>query len=273
MLHLKRVHSAIKTARSKALPDLSDQELLRYSRHILLPQLDVDGQSKLLHSCALIVGLGGLGSAVTLYLAGSGVGHLMLADGDEVEMSNLQRQILHAQHDIGKAKTVSASEKVMALNPNIKVDTLGRLEAEALDQAIQAADIVVDASDNFATRYAINSSCVAHRKNLVSGAAIRFEGQVAVFMLADEGHSCYECLYAPNTSTNDEPCSENGVLAPLVGMIGCMQAIAAVQILAALPCAFAGQLFLCDMLNADIRRIALSKRKDCSACSHRRRAS
>ncbi len=256
------------TKKNKVLSDLNDQELLRYSKHILLPQIDIEGQMKLLHARVLIVGLGGLGSAAGFYLASSGVGCLMLADGDQVELSNLQRQILYTDDDIGKSKTDSACAKLKALNPDIALEKLGHLSGAALDKAVGEADLVVDACDNFETRYAVNKSCIAQRKNLVSGAAIRFEGQLAVFMLESPDSPCYECLYTRQGMGNDEACSENGILAPLVGMIGCMQAIAAIQILVGMPSKFASRLFLYDALRSEARHVYLSKSKDCLACNH-----
>lgn len=222
------------------------------------------GQKKLLEAHVLLVGLGGLGSAVGLYLASSGIGRLSIADGDVVDLSNLQRQVLYTNEDIGRLKTESAGETLRALNPNITLKSLGRLHGDALAAAIEKADVVVDASDNFATRYAINACCVAQKKTLVSGAVIRFEGQVGVFMSQAQA-PCYECLYARGSDA-EEACAETGVLAPLAGMIGCVQAIQVIQVLAGMPVALAGKLFLYDALRAECRHLNLVKRSDCPAC-------
>lgn len=208
---------------------MNDQQLLRYSRHILVDEIGVEGQEKLLSAHALIVGAGGLGSPAALYLASAGVGTLSIADGDTVELSNLQRQILHTEARIGDAKTHSAQQTLAITNPECTVRTLPRLEGQTLLDAVAKADVVLDCSDNFATRYALNRACVAHQKPLVSGAAIKLSGQLFVMDPRLPNALCYACLY-PEDSTDEElRCATTGILAPVTGIIGCMQAVEAIK--------------------------------------------
>lgn len=245
---------------------MDDQQLLRYSRHILLPEIDVQGQERLLASKVLIVGLGGLGSPVALYLAASGVGELHLADHDEVDLSNLQRQIIHDTAGIGRGKAQSAAQRVEALNPALRLHVLSdRLEAERLEQAVAAVDLVVDASDNMTTRFALNSACFALGKPLVSGAAIRCEGQLTVFDFRRPDSPCYRCLYGEvdDTALN---CSESGVLAPIVGVVGSLQAMEAIKCLTGMGQTLCGRLLLIDGATMALRELGLGRDPDCPTC-------
>ncbi|MDH5778381.1 MAG: molybdopterin-synthase adenylyltransferase MoeB [Gammaproteobacteria bacterium] len=246
---------------------MDDQNLLRYGRQIMLPQVDIAGQEKLLQSTALIVGLGGLGSPVAMYLATAGVGHLMLADFDKVELSNLQRQIIHNTNDLDRPKVESAKETLLALNPDVTISCINeKLDAEKLDSLLPTVDIVIDGCDNFNTRFAVNAACVKHKKPLVSGAAIRMEGQVAVFRndLADA--PCYHCLYK-DEGEEEIRCSETGVLAPLVGIIGSIQAAETIKTLLNIGDSLAGQVLVIDLLHNDWRKLKLRKDPDCPVCS------
>ena len=245
---------------------MDDRQLLRYSRHIMLPEIDLDGQEALLRSRVLIVGLGGLGSPVALYLAASGVGELWLADHDEVEPSNLQRQIAHTTARVGQSKVVSAAQAVQALNPDTLVTPLHEaLNAERLATLTEQVDLVVDATDNFGVRYAINAACVRTRTPLVSGAAIRLEGQVTVFDSRRSDSPCYRCLYDVH---DDEPlnCATSGVMAPLVGVIGSMQALEAVKLLAGVGDSLAGRLLIFDAARSEWRQLALPRDPNCPVC-------
>ncbi|MCG6934803.1 MAG: molybdopterin-synthase adenylyltransferase MoeB [Proteobacteria bacterium] len=244
---------------------MDDAQLLRYSRQIMLPQFDVAGQQKLLDATVLIIGLGGLGSPAAMYLAAAGVGHLVLVDFDTVELSNLQRQIIHHTDDIGRPKVESARDALRKLNPDVKLTLVDhKLEGMELQQHITAADVVLDGSDNFATRFAVNDACVAAGVPLVSGAAIRMEGQVAVFLNNGDG-PCYRCLYREEGEL-DNRCSENGVLAPLVGIIGAIQATEAIKILAGMGETLHGRLLLLDALHMEWRTLTLKKDPGCSGC-------
>jgi len=251
---------------------MNDQQLQRYSRQILMPQIDFDGQQKLLQSHALIIGMGGLGSPASLYLVAAGVGHLTLVDFDQVELSNLQRQIIHRTADLGRAKIESARDNLLALNPDTHIDTLpAPLDDQSLLAAVQAADIVLDCTDNFASRHAINRACVAARKPLVSAAAIRFEGQLAVFDTRQETSPCYHCLYpgTADTAENNEPaetCTQNGILAPVVGSMGTLQALEAIKVLLNLGEPLRGRLMLFDALTFDIRILKLKRDPHCAVC-------
>ena len=233
---------------------MNDQQLQRYSRQILMPQIDYDGQQKLISSHALIIGLGGLGSPASLYLAAAGVGHLTLVDFDTVELSNLQRQIIHRNADLGRPKVESARDNLLALNPEIRIDTLqGPLDDAALHAAAQRADIILDCTDNFAARHAINRASVATGTPLVSAAAIRLEGQLAVFDPRDTASPCYHCLYPETAETEQETCTQNGILAPVVGSLGTLQALEAIKVLLNLGEPLRGRLMLFDALSFDIR--------------------
>ena len=250
----------------KQVPCMDDQQLLRYSRHILLDGFDIAGQERLGNARILVVGAGGLGCPAALYLAASGVGHIVVADDDVVEISNLQRQIGHATSDLGKAKVFSLAEKLRDINPQINIQPIEqRLQGDALVEQVAAADLVLDCSDNFVTRLEVNRACLLQQKPLVSGAAIRNEGQVAVFNLHPDS-PCYACLYGEESSTGNLTCSESGVLAPLVGIVGAMQAVEALKILAAYGKPLDGRLLLLDARAMEWRSHVLKKDPGCAAC-------
>lgn len=245
---------------------MNDQQLLRYSRQILLPQIDVAGQQKLLEACVLIIGAGGLGSPAAMYLAAAGVGQLILSDHDVVDLSNLQRQILHGTPDIGRTKTSSAQEALARLNPEVAVQAIPhKLEGAALLQQVAAATLVLDCSDNFATRFAVNQACVAAQTPLVSGAVIRFEGQVAVFTPGQNDSPCYNCLY-PDQGETDASCVRNGVIAPLPGIVGAMQALEAMKLILNIGRSLAGRLLLLDALVMEWHSLRLPRNPDCPTC-------
>ena len=245
---------------------MHDQQLLRYSRQILLGQIDVDGQQRLLDSSVLIVGMGGLGSPAALYLAGAGVGRLILADDDHVDLSNLQRQIIHGTADLNRPKTLSAAETLLGLNPEIEIQQLNqRLLGEQLHQAVAQVDLVLDCTDNFTTRQALNSACVALRRPLVSGAAIRLQGQVSVFDLRQQDSPCYQCLYGDGDDVALS-CSEAGVIGPLVGMVGSLQALQALQLLAGFGEPLVGRLLLIDALQTRFRELRIKRDPGCACC-------
>ena len=247
---------------------MDDDQLLRYSRQIMLPAVEFEGQQRLLDSRVLIIGMGGLGSPVAMYLAAAGVGHLVLNDDDKVDLSNLQRQIAHSSSDLGSAKTLSAKNTIEALNPDIHVQTINRrLSKQELLQQIGNVDVVVDATDNFNTRFLINEVCVESRKPLVSGAAIRMEGQVTVFRNDTANSPCYRCLYR-DTGELAESCSESGVLAPIVGIIGSIQALETVKLLLNVGNSLQGRLLLLDGSTMEWREINLKKDPGCPICSH-----
>ncbi len=242
---------------------MDDKQLLRYSRHILLPQIDVSGQEKLLAARVLIIGLGGLGSPAAMYLAASGVGHLVLVDYDRVDLTNLQRQIVHATERVGQDKVTSAARGLTTLNPGVRVTTINRrLEGAALEEQVRQADAVVDTTDNFASRFAINEACMRAGKPLVSGAVVRFEGQVAVF---PPGGPCYRCLYTEGGGP-DEPCATFGVLAPAAGIIGSIQAVETLKVLLGIGRTLAGRLLLFDALSMEWREMKLRKDPACPVC-------
>ncbi|MGV3582661.1 MAG: HesA/MoeB/ThiF family protein [Methylophilus sp.] len=247
---------------------MNDNQLLRYSRHILLPQIEYEGQQMLIQSQALIVGAGGLGSPVVLYLAASGVGKLTICDFDQVDLTNLQRQIIHTTQSVGINKAVSAQQTIYEINPEVEVTTIQKKSSEAeFSELIAQADVVIDCSDNFATRYTLNRLCFMHKKPLVSGAAVKFEGQITVFDFRNENSPCYHCLY-PDVGTDQEMrCAENGVFAPLVGMIGTMQAAEALKCLMRIGENLQGRLLLLDALTAEWRTIKLARDPACSVCS------
>ena len=246
---------------------MDDNQLLRYSRHILLPQIGIEGQEKLLGSHALIIGAGGLGSPAALYLAASGVGRITICDGDSVDLTNLQRQIAHFTHSLGSNKATSAQRTLKAINPEINITAIPqRVEGAELNCLIAQSDVVLDASDNFATRHAINRACVAHGKPLVSGAAIRFDGQVAVFDLRAPSSPCYHCLFPEAGGEEGERCAVMGVFAPLVGIIGSTQAAEALKILCGAGQSLNGRLLLLDGLQMEWRSIRLKKDPACPVC-------
>lgn len=248
---------------------MTDDDLLRYSRQIMLPDFDVAGQERLLASHVLIVGIGGLGSPAAMYLAASGIGRLTLADDDVVDLSNLQRQIAHGEATVGRSKVQSAAERVAALNSTVAVCPVARrLEGEPLTSAVEEADLVLDATDNMATRVAINEACVAARTPLVSGAAIRMEGQVAVFDPRAAESPCYRCLYddVGDVTLN---CAENGVIAPLVGIVGTVQAMEAVKLIAGVGEPLVGHVLYLDAKRMEWRKFRLPRNPRCPTCGIR----
>lgn len=245
---------------------MNDEQLLRYNRHIMLPQIGFEGQQKLRDAHVLIIGLGGLGSPAALYLATAGIGKLTLVDDDEVELSNLQRQIIHRHQNIGEKKVASAKSNLLAINDETDIVTIDhRLDESSLTQQIQLADVVLDASDNFDTRFTINRACVEQKKPLVSGAAIQFEGQISVFDSRNEHCPCYSCLY-PDKGEENLTCSENGILAPVVGIIGSMQALEAIKLICQIGEPLYGRLLLFDALLLQWRSMNFKKDPDCQVC-------
>ncbi|MFA5081866.1 MAG: molybdopterin-synthase adenylyltransferase MoeB [Hydrogenophilaceae bacterium] len=246
---------------------MDDSQLLRYSRHLLLDEIGIAGQERLAGSRVLIVGAGGLGSPVALYLAAAGVGRITLADNDEVDLTNLQRQIAHDMASIGENKAVSAARRMAAMNPEIAITPLpARLAGAELSARVAAADLVLDCCDNFATRHAVNRACVAQRKPLVSGAAVRFDGQVSVFDLRHDDAPCYACLFPENARDAEMRCAEFGVFTPLVGVVGAVQAAEALKLLMAIGTSLSGRLLLYNALAADWRSIRLKKDPGCPVC-------
>jgi len=246
---------------------LNDDLLLRYSRHILLPDVGVEGQARIVNACVLVVGAGGLGCPVALYLGAAGVGRLLLADGDAVDLSNLQRQIGHTTAAIGENKADSLARSVRAINPEIDIQPIGEpLSGDALHQAVSAVDLVVDASDNFATRHAVNRACVQLGKPLVSGAAIGFSGQLAVFDSRRIDTPCYHCLFPDHADEPELRCAEAGVFAPLVGIIGAMQAMEALKYLAQIGEPLIGKLLLWDGLRSESRVMKVPRDPACPVC-------
>ena len=245
---------------------MTDDELLRYSRQILLPEFDIEGQERLRQAHTLIIGLGGLGSAVAMYLAAAGVGELTLVDFDTVDLSNLQRQIIHRTAALGQAKVESARDTLLALNPLVKIIAIPKAldEAQLLEQ-VQRADVVVDASDNWPTRLAINAACVQSARPLVSGAAIRWEGQVLIWRPDKEG-GCYRCLYR-DAAMNPETCTQTGILAPVVGVIGSLQAVEAIKVLTGIGETLNGRLLLFDAKRMEWRTMNLRRWRECPVCS------
>jgi len=249
--------------------ELSDEELLRYNRQIMLPKFDIAGQQRLQDSRVLIVGLGGLGSPVALYLAAAGVGTLVLADHDRIELSNLQRQIAHGTSDIGRTKVDSAADRMRALNPGVQIQTLAvELQGEQLDELVAQVDAVVDCTDNFAIRFALNAACVRHRKPMISGAAIRLEGQISLFDVRLDESPCYHCLYA-EVDEAQLTCSEAGVMAPLVGIVGSVQAMETIKILTGLGHTLVGRLLMLDAMTMSWREFRIKRDPYCKVCAQR----
>jgi len=246
---------------------MNDQQLLRYSRHILLNEIGIEGQERLLDGHALIIGLGGLGSPAALYLAASGVGRITLCDHDTVDFSNLQRQIIHRTGTVGQAKVVSAQATLHEINPGVECIALPlRADASQLRKLIAQADVVLDCSDNFDTRYAINRACLELRKPLVSGAAIQFHGQVAVFDFRREDTPCYNCLFSEESAAEELRCATTGVFAPLVGIIGTMQAAEALKLLMQIERGLSGKLLSINALDMNIMRSSLARDPCCRVC-------
>lgn len=245
---------------------MDDQRLLRYSRQILLPAIDIAGQQKLLDASVAIFGVGGLGSPIALYLAAAGVGRLVLVDFDRVELSNLQRQIIHATGDLGRLKVESGRDRLALVNPDVSVETVAeQLEGAALDALVAAVDLVLDGTDNFPTRFALNAACFRTRRPLVSGAAIRFEGQVTVYFPGQGDSPCYRCLY-DDAEAGNETCVETGVVAPLLGVIGSMQALEALKLLTGAGASLCGRLLLFDGLAGDWQTMRLRRDPQCPVC-------
>jgi len=245
---------------------MNDQELLRYSKQIMLPQIDIEGQQKINDSKMLIIGMGGLGSPTALYLAAAGVGHIVIADFDQVELSNLQRQIIHSTSDIGDDKVNSAKAKLLELNPNITVTVANEImHSDNLASLIKDVDIVLDGTDNFESRFEINKACVECHKPLISAAVIRFEGQISVFKGYEVDQPCYQCLYSEQ-GDGRESCVENGVLAPVAGLVGTIQALQAIKVLLGLGEQLCGELLLIDGLDLSFRKVKIVKDSECPIC-------
>ena len=246
---------------------MNDNQLLRYSRHILLPQVGYEGQEKLTKSHALIVGAGGLGAPAALYCAASGVGKLTICDFDSVDLTNLQRQIIHTTQSVGMNKALSAQQTLYEINPEVTVQTVQQKSTEMqLTALVKSADVVIDCSDNFATRYALNRVCFALKKPLVSGAAIGFEGQITVFDFRNEASPCYHCLFPDTGSDQETRCADNGVFSPLVGMIGATQAAEALKLLMNIGESLQGRLLLLDVMSMEWRTIKLKRDAACKVC-------
>jgi len=246
---------------------MNDEQLFRYSRQILLPQIDFDGQQKLLDSHVLIIGLGGLGSPVAMYLAAAGIGKLTLVDDDAVELSNLQRQIVHTEQDLDRLKVESAADSLLALNSGLQIEMkTSRLTKQELSIVVEVVDVVVDCSDNFATRFLLNEVTQELKTPLVSGAAIRMEGQVTVYDPRQSGSACYRCLYQDNGELQ-QTCSEIGVLSPLLGIIGSVQAVETVKLIAGIGETLAGRLLILDALSMIWQEIKLRQDPHCPICN------
>jgi molybdopterin/thiamine biosynthesis adenylyltransferase len=251
---------------------MNDDQLLRYSRHVLLDEIGIEGQQRLLASHVLVIGAGGLGSPVALYLASAGVGTLTIVDDDRVDLTNLQRQIIHSVERIGRPKAESAAQTLHAINPAVRVHALQeRAGAERLIALVGGADVVVDCSDNFATRHAVNAACVAQARPLVSGAAIGFDGQVSVYDTRDADMPCYACLFPPDAVFEEARCATMGVFAPLVGIIGSVQAAEAIKLVARVGRSLAGRLQMLDARAMEWTEIGIARSADCAVCRTRRR--
>ncbi len=247
--------------------DLDDQQLLRYSRHILLNEIGIEGQSRLLASHALVIGAGGLGSAAAFYLASAGVGQITLVDHDQVDLTNLQRQILHTEQRVGMNKVDSAKHTLNELNPHIQIHAVcEKVDAARLSELIGRADVVLDCTDNFPTRHAINAACVQHSKPLVSGAAIQFDGQCTVFDSRQAEAPCYACIFPPDLKLEESACATMGVFAPLVGIIGTMQAAEALKLITQVGTSLAGKLLMLDARSMQWQQISAKRNPLCAVC-------
>ena len=250
------------------LADMDDNQLLRYSRHILLDELGVEGQQRLLAAHALVIGAGGLGSPVALYLGTAGVGTITIVDHDTVDLTNLQRQIAHDMSRIGTPKAQSAARSIAEINPEIRVVALQeRADATRLDELVAAADVVLDCTDNFRTRHAVNAACVAHRKPLVSGAAVSFDAQISVYDTRDDDGPCYACIFPPDAAFEEARCATMGVFAPLVGIVGAMQAAEALKLLTGVGSSLAGRLQMLDARAMEWSEIRLARQPHCPVCA------
>jgi molybdopterin/thiamine biosynthesis adenylyltransferase len=251
---------------------MNDDQLLRYSRHVLLDDIGIEGQTRLLHAHALVIGAGGLGSPVALYLGTAGVGRITVADHDSVDLTNLQRQIAHNLSRVGQSKADSVRQSIAAINPDVQVHALRRrADAASLEHWVAEADVVLDCSDNFATRHAVNAACVHHRKPLVSGAAIGFDGQISVYDTRDAQTPCYACLFPPGAAFEEAACATMGVFAPLVGIIGSMQAAEALKLLAGVGNSLAGRLLMLDARTMHFDEVRIARQDACPVCGGRRR--
>ena len=247
---------------------MTDDQLLRYSRHILLDELGIEGQERILAAHALVIGAGGLGSPVALYLASAGVGHITLVDHDTVDTTNLQRQIAHTLERVGQRKVNSAQAAIQAINPDVRVTAMAeRADAAVLDSLVAQADVVLDCCDNFATRQAVNQACMRHGKPLVSGAAIRMDGQVSVFDPRQADSPCYACVFPPEPAPEETRCATMGVFAPLVGIVGTVQAAEALKLITQAGSSLAGRLLMLDARHMDWSEVRLQRHADCPVCS------
>ena len=248
---------------------MNDEQLLRYSRHILLDEIGIEGQTRIINAHALIIGAGGLGSPAALYLASAGIGRITLADGDTVDLTNLQRQIIHTQERIGQAKALSGKIALAQINPEVIVEPLTqRLAGEQLESLVSEADVVLDCCDNFTTRHAVNAACVKHKTPLVSGAAIRFSGQLSVFDTRRENAPCYHCLFPEAEESEETRCAIMGVFAPLTGIIGAMQAAEALKVISGAGEPAVGRLLLLDALTMEWRSVKYGKDTQCAVCGN-----
>jgi molybdopterin-synthase adenylyltransferase len=250
---------------------MNDDQLLRYSRHILLEEIGIEGQQRLLDSHALVIGAGGLGSPVVLYLATAGVGRITLVDDDSVDLTNLQRQIAHRTDSVGRPKVESAAQAMLAINPGIRIETLQqRADAALLESLVAQAHVVLDCSDNFATRHAVNAACVRHARPLVSGAAIGFDGQISVYDTRQADLPCYACIFPADVTFEEVRCSTMGVFAPLVGIIGTMQAAEALKLLAGFGISLAGRLQMLDARSMEWTEVRMPRQPGCAVCAAQR---
>jgi molybdopterin-synthase adenylyltransferase len=248
---------------------VTDDQLLRYSRHILLNEIGVEGQAQLLASHALVIGAGGLGSPVALYLGSAGVGHITLVDDDVVDATNLQRQIVHDLAKVGMNKAQSASQSIASINPDVRLTCIEqRADAALLSRLVAQADVVVDCCDNFATRHAVNAACVAHQKPLVSGAAIRFDGQITVYDSRQPSSPCYACVFPPDSTLEETRCATMGVFAPLVGIIGSMQAAEALKLLCGAGTPLTGRLLMLDGRSMEWNEVRIPRNQACKICAN-----
>ena len=246
---------------------MNDAQLLRYSRHLLLEDIDVVGQEKVLKAHALVIGAGGLGSAAAPYLAAAGIGHITLVDHDEVELTNLQRQIMHTESMIGKSKVASGKHFLQQLNSSTQVETVqSKANESLLDEILPSVDIVLDCTDNFQTRQLINASCVKYQKPLVSGSALRFDGQVSVFDPKNPNSPCYACIFSPDESFEEVSCASMGIFSPLVGIIGAIQAAQALQVLIGFGEPLVGRMLLWDARTTQVDQIRIARNPDCPIC-------
>lgn len=248
---------------------MNDEQLLRYSRHLLLEEIDVVGQEKLLNAHALVIGAGGLGSAAAPYLAAAGLGKITLVDHDTVDLTNLQRQIMHKQQSIGKSKAASGKEFLQDLNPKLSINTVeDKVSEKNLSALLKGVDVVLDCTDNFSTRHLINAACFQSKIPLVSGSALKFDGQLSVFDFRNQVSPCYACLFSPAEKLEEVSCASMGVFSPLVGIIGAMQAAQALQVLIGFGQPLVGRMLLWNALNTQIDEIRISRNPECLVCGH-----